>query len=199
MIKKITLGLLIAFLFSTSLFAQYSMEITANYSIPLSSEFSENFQNGYGGDMEVIYQFEESGFAAAIQFGLVGFRATKVYEQKLADGNQTIFTYDYKINHYSFPLIGHAKYIFFREKEFRIIADMGIGVEFMETKEKQVGEFTSDYKRHVSNEFVLNPNLAVSYQIVEDIAVVLKSGYHHTLGMMEISYININIGVVYKL
>ena len=199
MIRKITLGLLTVFLFSTSLFAQYSMEITANYSIPLSSEFSENFQNGYGGDMEVIYQFKESGFAAAIQFGLVGFRATKAYEKKLTDENQTIFTYDYKINHYSFPLIGHAKYIFFREKEFRIIAGMGIGVEFMETKEKQLGKYTSDYNRQVSNEFVLNPNLAVSYQIVDDIAVILKSAYHQTFGMLEISYVNINVGVVYKL
>jgi len=199
MIKKITLSLLTLFLFSGPLFAQYSMEITANYSVPLSSVFSENFQNGYGGDMEVFYQFKETGFAAGLQFGLVGFRATKAYEQKLADENQTIFTYDYKINHYSFPLIGHAKYIFFREKDFRIIADMGIGVEFMEEKKKLVGEYTSDYSRHISNEFVLNPNLAVSYQIVDDIGVVLKTGYHHTLGMMEILYVNINIGVVYKL
>ena len=96
-------------------------------------------------------------------------------------------------------MIGHAKYIFFKEKDFRIIADMGIGVEFMEEKKKLVGEYTSDYSRHISNEFVLNPNLAVSYQIVDDIGVVLKTGYHHTLGMMEISYVNINIGVVYKL
>ena len=199
MLRKIIFSLLVSLLMSVSVFAQYSMEISANYSWPLSTEFSENYQNGYGGDMEIIYQFKESGFGMGVQFGLVGYRAKKAYEQDLADANPTIFVYDYKVNLYSFPLIVHAKYVFFRNSDFHVIPDIGIGIEFMEKKEKQIGTYTSDYNKHYSNEFTINPNLGISYNIVDDIAAILKVGYHQTLGVYELSHIDVNLGIVYKL
>jgi len=199
MVRKILFSLLVSLFMSVSLFAQYSMEISADYGIPLSSEFSENYQNGYGGDMEITYQFKESAFGVGVQFGLVGYRAKKAYEKELAEANPTIFVYDYKINLYSFPLIVHAKYTFFRDGDFQVIPDLGIGVEFMEKKEKQIGTYTSDYNKHYSNEFTINPNLGVSYNMVDDIAAILKVGYHQTLGMYDLSHIDINLGIVYKL
>lgn len=199
MIHKIVFSLLVSMLMSVSLFAQWDMNISANYSLPLSTEFSKNYQNGYGGDMEISYQFKESGFGMGIHFGLVGFRANKAYEQELVDANHTIFVYDYKINLYSFPLLAHARYTFFRDDNFHIIPDIGIGIEFMEKREKQIGKHTSDYNKHYSNEFTINPNISVSYNMVDDVAAILKVGYHQTLGMYELSYVDINLGVIYKL
>jgi len=199
MTQKIQLSFVLFLLSTITLFGQYSMEVTANYNIVSSSEFNEQFKNGYGGNMEIIYQFQESGFGASILFGLNGFRAEQSYEQKLADNNPTIFTYEYKINYYSFPLMAQGKYTFFREKDFNILAAMGLGMEFMELKEKQFGKYTSDYRKEKFNEFAIYPNIGLSYKLVSDVAIVLKSGYHKTFGKKSLSYIDIKLGLIYKI
>ena len=193
------LGFALFILSSLSSFAQYSMEITANYNIPSSTEFNEQFKNGLGGNMEIIYNFTESGFGASILFGLNGFRAEKGYEEELANNNPTIFTYEYKINYYSFPLLLQGKYTFMKEKDFNILAGMGLGMEFMEVKEKQYGKYTSDYRKEKFNEFAIYPNIGLSYKVASDIAIAVKSGYHQTFGKKSLSYIDIKLGLIYKI
>lgn len=199
MIKKASLSFALLLVFTISIFGQYSMEITASYNLPTSSNFSEHFNNGYGGNMEIIYDFEKSGLGISLLFGLNGFGAKSSYERTLADNNSTIFNYDYKITYYSFPLMAHTKYTFFREKAFQIIGGLGLGMEFMEQKEKQIGEFTSDYEKQKFNEFAIYPNVGLSYNLVKGIRAVLKSGYHQTFGKKSLSYIDLRLGIIYKI
>jgi len=193
------LSFLLLVLGTSTLFAQYSMELSANYHIPISSEFSNQFKNGYGGNMEIIYQFKESGFSASILFGLNGFRAQKKYEETLAENNPTIFDYEYQINYFSFPLMTNLNYIFFKNKEFHLITGMGVGMEFMELKEKQFGKYTSDYRKEKFNEFAIYPQIGFSYNLTKDIAIITKGGYHQTFGKKSLSYLDIKLGVIYKI
>jgi len=199
MAQKITLSFVLLLLMTSTTFGQYSMEITAGYNIPISTDFKGHFQNGYGGNMEIIYDINESGLAVSVLFGLNGFSAQKSYEEELAENNSTLFNYDYKINYYSFPLLLQAKYTLFNEKEFQLTGGFGLGMEFMEQKEKQTGEFTSDYRKEKFNEFAIYPNIGLSYHLAEGINAVLKSGFHQTFGKKSLSYIDLRLGIIYKI
>lgn len=199
MAKKLTLSFVLLIFTSIALFGQYSMEITASYNIPTSSDFKNGFQNGYGGNMEVIYDFEDSGLGVSVLFGLHGFGAKISYEEELAEANSTLFNYDYKISYYSFPLMLQAKYSFFKEKDFQLIGGLGLGMEFMEQKEKQMGVYTSDYRKEKFNEFAVYPNVGLSYKLAEGINGVLKSGFHQTFGKKSLSYIDLRLGIIYKI
>jgi len=199
MAQKITLGFVLLLLMASTAFSQYSMEITAGYNIPISNDFKDHFQNGYGGNMEIIYDINESGLAVSVLFGLNGFSAQKNYEEELAENNSTLFNYDYKISYYSFPLMLQAKYTLFNEKKFQLTGGFGLGMEFMEQKEKQTGEFTSDYRKEKFNEFAIYPNVGLSYQLAEGINAVLKSGFHQTFGEKSLSYMDLRIGIIYKI
>jgi len=179
--------------------AQYQMDILGSYNIPNSTDFKNNFQNGLGVTADIHYFFKKTGFSSSLTFGFSSFRATNNFEKKLKEENTTIFEYDYQINYYTFPLMVSANYTFFREKKFNAIASFGLGGNFMEQKKKQMGEYTSDTEKEYFNEFAIYPNLGISYAVAKDISIILKSGYNATFGTKELSYIDIKLGVIYKI
>jgi hypothetical protein len=184
---------------TVTLFAQFKMDVCAVYNVPNSTEFAKNFQNGYGGTSEIHYFIKESGFSASLLFGINGFRASREYEQELADSNLTVFEYDYQINYYTFPLLLSANYTFLREKKINIILGIGLGGNFMEEKHKQIGEYTSDTEKTHFNEFALYPKLGFSFALTSDLAIIVKGGYNITFGKKEIQYFDINFGLIYDL
>jgi len=179
--------------------AQYQMDISGSYNIPNSTDFKNNFQNGLGVTADIHYFFKETGFSTSITFGFNSFRATNEFEKKLKEDNTTILEYDYQINYYTFPLMLSANYTFLREKKFNVIASFGLGGNFMEEKKKQMGEYTSDTEKEYFNEFAIYPNLGISYAVADDISILLKSGYNSTFGDKNLSYIDITLGVIYKI
>ena len=191
----IILLLLISF-FSAK--AQYKMDISANYNIPISSDFNNDFNNGWGGSGEIHYFIKESGFSASIIFGLQGFRAQQHIEDALIDTN-LIFDYDYRVNYYSFPLFVKANYTFFHQKDFNIIASIGFGGLFMEYKKKQIGKHTSETIITKHNEFGIYPSLGVSYKLSQDISFIVSSGLNISFGDSNIQYLSIKSGLIYSI
>lgn len=192
-----TVTVLIVSAFSLS--AQYQMDITGNYSIPSSTEFKTNYNNGFGVTADIHYFFKESNFSVSVLFGFNSFRGSNEFEQALKDSNKTIFEYDYQINYYTFPVMVSANYTFFYDKKFHVIPALGLGGNFMEMKKKQIGKYTSDTEKEYFNEFAIYPSLGFSYEIIDDVSFLLKSGYNMTLGSESISYIDIKIGIIYKI
>ena len=193
----ITITVILASIFNIS--AQYQMDITGNYNVPMSSEFKDNYNNGFGVTADIHYFFKESGFSVSLLFGFNSFRGSNKFEQALKDSNKTIFEYDYQINYYTFPLYVSANYTLFSDKKFHVIPSISLGGNFMEQKKKQIGQYTSDTEKEYFNEFGVYPNLGLSYEIVEDVSFLIKSGYNATFGSKSISYIDVKIGIIYKI
>ena len=190
---------LLLFVAISNVSAQYQMDITANYNLPTSSDFSKNYKPGLGASADIFYVFKESGFSASLLFGFNSFRATSPFEQTLKDNNTTNFEYKYQINYYTFPLILSANYMFFYKKKFHLISSFGVGGNFMELKQKQIGQITSDTQKDYFNEWAIYPSIGISYEFMKDVSVLIKSGYHLTFGSREISYVNVRIGILYKI
>jgi len=190
---------LILITLTTSIFAQLKMDISASYNIPTSTNFNDKFNNGYGVNGEIFYSINNSGLSASLVFGINEFRATKEYEQELEDGNPTIFDYDYQINYYTFPLMLAANYTFFREEKFNLRIGLGGGIQFMELKKKLIGDYVSDTNKENFNEFAIYPNIGISYEIIEGVDVIVKSGYNQTFGEAGISYLDFKIGLQYEI
>ncbi|MCK5847023.1 MAG: TonB-dependent receptor [Bacteroidales bacterium] len=192
---------LILFILTSTIFianAQYKMDISVNYNIPQSDNFSNDFKNGWGASGEVHYFFKESGFSASVLFGLQGFRANKSVEDELID-TSLIFDYDYQVHYFSFPLFIRANYTFFQKSDFNIMLGFGIGGVFMEHKEKQIGKHTSDTNIDKFNEFGIYPSLGLSYKISSDISIIISSGLNITLGEKKVRYIDIKTGLIYTI
>ena len=180
-------------------FSQYRMSITANYNLPQSTDFKDDFKNGWGGSGEIYYFFKESGFSTSLLFGLNAYRGTPESEAALKDSNATINDFSYKINYYNFPLFLSANYTLFHENKFNIHLGLGIGAIFMEHKEKQIGKYTSSTRSSVFNEFAIYPSLGISYEFMKDISFLIKGGYNMTFGEKQLQYIDINAGIIYKI
>ena len=187
---------LITTIFSAN--AQYKMEISANYNIPISTDFSNNFQNGWGGRGEIHYFFKETGFSASVLFGLDGFRANKKVEDALID-TTLIFDYEYEVHSFNFPLFAKANYTFFHEQKFNIIVGVGIGGLFMEYKAKQIGKYTSDTEINYFNEFGIYPSLGISYKLSDDVSFTISSGLNMSFGDRSIKYLDIKSGLIYSI
>ena len=182
-----------------NLSAQYQMDITGNYNLPNSTEFKNQYNTGFGASADIHYFFKESSFSVSLLLGFNSFRGSNEFEQALKDSNITVFEYDYQINYYTFPVMVSANYTFFYDKKFHLIPSVGLGGNFMEMKKKQMGKYTSDTKKEYFNEFAIYPGLGVSYEIVEDVSFLVKSGYNVTFGSESISYIDVKIGIIYKI
>jgi hypothetical protein len=175
------------------------MDITADYNIPQSTDFADKFQNGIGVSANINYFYKETGFSGSLLFGFNSFRAKSSFEEEFKNNNTTLFEYKYELNYYTFPLMLAANYTFFNKKKFNITLSFGAGGNFMEYKQKQIGEYTSDTEKNYFNEFAIYPNLGFSYYVTKDIAILLKSGYNMTFGDQNISYIDFKFGVTYKI
>jgi len=197
--QKIQFTIILVLISSLSAFAQYKMEISANYNIPSSSEFSDNFDNGIGAKGEIHYYFENTGFSTSILLGVNSFRGTKGYEQELEDRNPTLFEYDYEIHYFTIPVMFSANYTFFRENKFNLVLGLGAGVQFMELKEKQIGKYTSDTQKESYNEFAMNESIELLYNLTKDIAVSVQADYNNTFGDQSISYYGFSVGLLYKI
>jgi hypothetical protein len=184
---------------SVSTFAQIRMEMSANYNIPISTDFKSHFQNGFGGTAEVYYYFNESNFSGSFLLGFNSFRGSKEYEKELADSNPTIFDYDYEIHFFSFPIIASVNYTFFRQKKFNLDLGFGAGVIFSEEKKKLVGKYTSGSQSKDFSEFAIYPSLGVSYEVANDIAISLKGSYNQTFGTLDMSYFGLKLGILYDI
>jgi len=178
--------------------AQYKMDVSATYNIPFSADFKNDFNNGYGVNAEFHYFIKKTGFSASLLVGLNGFRAKQAVEDALID-TSLIFDYDYRVDYYVFPVFLKANYTFFMEKKFNIIVGMGIGGLFMEKKEKQTGEYTSDTNKEKFNEFGIYPSLGISYAVSPNISVILNSGFNMSFGKQELQYIDIRAGLIYEI
>ncbi len=183
----------------TNSFSQFKMDITANYSLPQSTDFSKNYQNGIGVISEIYYFYKETGLSGGILFGFNSFRAKNSFEEEFKNTNTTIFDYDYEINYYTFPLMLSANYTFFHKKKFNVILSFAFGGNFMEQKQKQIGEYTSDTRKEYYNEFGIYPNIGLSYMFAKDMSVLLKSGYNITYGEQKLTYIGIRLGIAYNI
>ena len=187
-------------IFSTTYsFSQFKMDITTNYSLPQSTDFVNNFQNGIGFTAEIHHFYKETGISGSILFGFNSFRAKNSFEEEYKNTNTTIFEYDYELNYYTFPVMLSANYTFFHEKKFNAILSFGFGGNFMEYKKKQIGEYTSDTKKEYYNEFAIYPNMGFSYLFAKDMSVLLKGGYNMTFGDQNIAYIDFRIGIAYNI
>jgi hypothetical protein len=196
---RIKLTFIVVLLSSISAFAQYQMDISIGYNIPASNNFSENFNNGFGATSEFSYFFNNSNFSASLLIGINSFRANEQYEQDLEDSNPTIFDYEYQIHYHTFPLLLAGNYTFFNAKKFNFRLGMGVGMQFMELKKKLIGNYVSDTHIDNFNEFAIYPNLGLSYQLADNIDIILKSGYNATFGEIGISYIDFKIGIKYDI
>jgi len=196
--RKLYLSILIFFVAMLSANAQYKMEISATYNIPISENFSNDFQNGWGGSGEIHYFFKETGFSASVLFGLNGFRAKKEVEDALID-TTLIFDYDYEVHYFSFPLFAKANYTFFREQKFNITLGIGIGGLFMEHKAKQTGKHTSDTNIEYFNELGLYNSLGISYELSPEISFIISSGINMSFGNKKVQYLDIKGGLIYSI
>lgn len=196
---KIHAIILLFLISSVSLLAQFKMDITANYSIPQSTDFANNFQNGLGMSGEVYYFFNETGMSGSVLFGFNSFRAKNSFEEDFKNINTTIFEYSYELNYYTFPVMLSANYTFFHKKKFNTIVSFAFGGNFMEYKKKQIGQYTSDTRKEYFNEFAIYPNLGLSYEFTTDIAVLFKGGYNATFGEQQITYFDVRIGISYNI
>ena len=174
------------------------MSITANYNIPISAEFSDNFQNGYGANAEIHYFIKESGISISLLFGINSFRGTSDYEKSLLDP-YLFYTHEYQANNYVFPVLVQTNYTFFREKKFNVITGIGVGGLFMEEKIKQTTEHTSETEKKKFNEFGIYPSLAISYAVSPQVAVIINSGFNMSFGDKKLQYIDIRTGLIYKI
>ncbi len=197
--RKIHLTLISLLISSASLLAQYKMEISASYNVPSSSEFSNEFKNGFGATGEIFYFFEDSDFSTSIILGVNSFRGTEESEQALKEENPTLFEYDYEIHYNTFPVLLSANYTFMSEKKFNIMLGFGAGIQFMEHKKKLIGKYTSDTQKETSNEFAIKPSLVLSYAITKGIAISVKGSYNNTMGQTYISYYSFNLGMLYNI
>ncbi len=198
MYKIITIIFLVIFSITNS-FSQFKMDITANYSLPQSTDFANNFQNGIGFTAEIHYFYKETGYSGSLLFGFNSFRAKNSYEEELKKTNTTIFEYDYELNYYTFPVMLSANYTFFNKKKFNVILSFGIGGNFIEYKQKQIGQYTSDTRKEYFNEFAIYPNMGFSYKFTKDMSVLLKGGYNMTFGDQKLTYVDIRIGIAYNI
>lgn len=196
--KIITIILLVIFT-STYSFSQFKLDITANYSLPQSTEFANNFQNGIGASFDIHYFYKETGFSGSLLFGFNSFKAENSFEEEFKNTNTTILEYDYELTYYTFPLMLSANYTFFHDKKFNAILSFGFGGNFMEYKKKQIGEYTSDTEKEFFNEFAIYPNMGVSYRFVEDISFLLKGGYNATFGEQSLTYFDVRLGIIYNI
>jgi len=196
--KKTYFLFLLFFISIFSANAQYKMEISANYNIPISNNFKNDFHNGWGGRGEIHYFFKETGFSASILFGLDGFRANKEVEDALID-TSLIFDYNYEVHSFNFPLFAKANYTFFHEQKFNITLGFGIGGLFMEYKAKQIGEYTSDTEINYFNEFGIYPSLGISYKLSDDVSFSISSGLNMSFGDRNIQYLDIKSGLIYSI
>ncbi len=196
--QRFFLFLLISIFAINTAQAQYKMSITANYNIPISSDFSDNFQNGYGANAEIHYFLKETGFSGSLLFGLNSFRGTDDYEKSLLDPN-LFYTHEYTANNYVFPVLVKGNYTFFRKNKFNVIGGIGVGVLFMEEKIKQTTEHTSETEKEKFNELGLYPSLGISYAVTPQVAVIINSGFNMSFGDKKIQYIDIRTGLIYKI
>jgi len=197
--QKLKITLILLFFSSISVFAQMKMDISASYNIPNSTSFSEKFHNGYGGTGELFYFINDSDFSASIFLGMSVYHATDKYEQELEDSNPTLFEYDYKIDYFIFPIMLGGNYTFFNDKRFKIRLGANAGIQFMELKKKLVGKYLSDTHKDNFNEFVIYPNIGISFRIIENIDISLKGGFNKTFGETSISHMDLRIGLLYDI
>jgi len=197
--QKIKLTILLIVFSSMSVFAQQKMDISGSYNLPISSSFSDKFQNGYGATGEYYHYIDSSGFSVSFLLGINVFRATKDYEQELEDSNPTLFNYDYRIDFFSFPVLVGANYTLFKEKKFNLRLGLGAGVQFMELKKKLIGKYVSDTHKDTYNEFVIYPNIGVSYKLNDSMDISLKGGYNQTFGDLGISTLDFRLGLQYEI
>ena len=184
---------------SITAFAQFKMEISANYNIPISTDFDSHFKNGYGGTAEMFYYFNDSNFSTSLLFGINGFRGSDAYEKELEDNNQTVLEYDYEIHFFTFPVMAAANYTFFRQKKFNLTLGFGLGAIFSEEKKKLIGKYTSDAASKDFSEFAIQPSLGMSYYLVKDVSISVKGGYYQTFGVLDMSYVGVKLGVLYDI
>jgi len=197
--QKIKITIILLLLSTISVFAQLKMDINAAYNIPISSSFSDKFNNGFGGSAELFYSINDSGFSVSFYGGMNMFRATKEYEQELEDSNPTLFEYDYRIDFFTFPVLLGANYTLFHEKKFNLRLGLGAGVQFMELKKKLMGKYVSDTHKDNFNEFAIYPNIGVSYKINDTMDISIKGGYSQTFGELGLSYLNFGLGLQYEI
>ena len=197
--QKIKITIILILFSSISAFAQLKMDISASYNLPYSTNFGDNFNNGYGGTGEFFYYINETGFSTSFLIGINTFRATSEYEQELADSNPTLFDYDYRIDFFAFPVLIGANYTMFHEENFNLRLGVGAGVQFMELKKKLIGKYVSDTHKDSYNEFTIYPNIGVSYKINNTMDISLKGGYNQTFGDLGLSYFDFRLGLQYEI
>jgi len=196
-IKQISLIVSVLFL-SITAYTQVSMSITGNYNIA-TFDLQNNFQNGYGATAEIFYNFHDSPFMASLSFSTNSFRATSEYEAQMKEYQNDAVDLNYQIHTLVTPIHLAADYHFFREKKLQVLMGIGLGLNIVTDKVKQVGQYTSDYTKDIQYYFGVNPHFGLIYQFEKDLGVLLKTGCNRSLGGNNVSYADIRLGLIYKI
>ncbi len=175
------------------------MSFTGSYNIA-NEDLQSNFDNGFGGNVELYYFFKDSPLSISLGLSINQFIAKDNYLSTYKESQQNILDFTYSINYYTIPILASVDYRFFREKKFQPALGLSAGYYSLTHKIKQKGNLTSDTKITPFHKFGIYPHASFIYAFNNNMGVLLKAGYNMTFGDdNNVSYTDIRLGLIYKI
>ena len=179
--------------------SQLAMSFTGSFNIA-NEDLKTNFDNGFGGNVELYYFFKDSPLSLSLSLSINQFVAKDEYLSTYKESQNNTLDFSYSIDYYTIPILASVNYRFFREKKFQPSLGISAGYYSLTHKIKQKGNLTSDTNISPYHKFGVYPHASLIYAFSDNMGILLKAGYNVTLGgENNVSYTDLRLGLIYKI
>lgn len=179
--------------------AKAQMAMSFDGSCAIVGQHFGHYQNGFGIQAEIYYYDQRRSLIYSLSMDMQRFEAKTDYVEKYKEAQHNVFDFKYKITAYSIPILLNAQYRFFDKKKIQPSLGIGLGFYSYTDKYKQEGQYTSNTDLFTQNAFGMYPQARFVFQFHSDFGVQLKSGYHYIFTHEPLSYVDIHLGLIYKI